>query len=58
MLPLLLQAGTFEERNMLQWAKGRCDALMVGLTSGSVTTSKVASCSGDANIFIVRGKKR
>ncbi|KXZ56283.1 hypothetical protein GPECTOR_1g248 [Gonium pectorale] len=51
-------AGTFEERGATSWAKGRLTELIRGLPSGDVAVTDVNSCEGEANIFIVRGKKR
>ncbi|GFR47177.1 hypothetical protein Agub_g8870, partial [Astrephomene gubernaculifera] len=53
-------AGTFEERNASAWAKARLKELLVGLrlAGGEVEVLDVNSCEGEANIFLVRGKKR
>ncbi|KAG2450472.1 hypothetical protein HYH02_004973 [Chlamydomonas schloesseri] len=54
-------AGTFEERNATSWAKARVGELvrgLEGLASGDVTVVDLNSCEGEANIFLVRGKKR
>ncbi|PNG99236.1 hypothetical protein TSOC_014991, partial [Tetrabaena socialis] len=52
-------AGTFEERGATAWAKGRLTELVraLELAGGQVTVVDVSSCEGEANIFIVRGKK-
>lgn len=55
------QAGTFEERNATSWAKGRLGELvkgLEGLAGGDVSVLDLNSCEGEANIFLVRGKKR
>jgi activator of HSP90 ATPase len=58
------QAGTFEERNVTDWAKERLKELLVGCECGpsqqgaSVTLTEVTSCSGEAHQWLVRGKKR
>lgn len=52
------QAGTFEEKTVNGWAYDRLKTLLVGVSSSDVITTAVASISGDANIFIVRCKKR
>ncbi|GLI65481.1 hypothetical protein VaNZ11_009019 [Volvox africanus] len=53
-------AGTFEERGATPWAKFRLTELILNreLPGGDVTVVDVNSCEGEANIFIVRGKKR
>ncbi|KAG2493273.1 hypothetical protein HYH03_008410 [Edaphochlamys debaryana] len=53
-------AGTFEERNATSWAKDRLKGLLGGLelAGGEVTVTDVNSVEGEANIFLVRGKKR
>ncbi|GIL75935.1 hypothetical protein Vretimale_5509 [Volvox reticuliferus] len=53
-------AGTFEERGATPWAKSRLTELILKreLPGGDVTMVDVNSCEGEANIFIVRGKKR
>lgn len=53
------QAGTFEERGATPWAKERLRAMVRALEpQGDVTVTDVNSVEGEANIFIVRGKKR
>ncbi|GIL44600.1 hypothetical protein Vafri_2125, partial [Volvox africanus] len=53
-------AGTFEERGATPWAKSRLTELILKreLPGRDVTVVDVNSCEGEANIFIVRGKKR
>ncbi|EFJ43846.1 hypothetical protein VOLCADRAFT_95921 [Volvox carteri f. nagariensis] len=53
-------AGTFEERGATCWAKSRLTELIREreLPGGGVTVVDVNGCEGEANIFIVRGKKR
>lgn len=69
MLPAL-HTGTFEERDCSKWAKEQLKELLVGVeapatTSGgagasavSVCITELASCSGEAQQWIVRHKKR
>jgi hypothetical protein len=52
------QAGTFEERSVLDWAKGRLKCLVPGLSHAPLTKLEVKDVTGDAHIWIVRGKKR
>ncbi len=53
------QAGTFEERGATPWAKERLGAMIRAMEpQGDVTVTDVNSVEGEANIFIVRGKKR
>jgi hypothetical protein len=51
-------AGTFEERNVSKWAQDRLKDLLVGCSAGGVSVTEVTSVTGDANIWMVRGKKR
>ncbi|GAX83043.1 hypothetical protein CEUSTIGMA_g10469.t1 [Chlamydomonas eustigma] len=51
-------AGTFEERNVSKWAQDRLKDLLAGCSAGGVTITEVSSVIGDANIWMVRGKKR
>lgn len=65
-------AGTFEERNMTDWAKGRLQELLgecrfpiparhfgAGLEEGAVIeVKKVTGLEGDAAVTFVRGKKK
>ena len=52
------QAGTFEERSATPWAKERLTELLKAFSSGGVAVTVVSSITGDANIWMVRGKKR
>lgn len=52
------QAGTFEERNVTEWAKERLTQLLQEQKQGSVCIEKVDSISGEAHIWFIRGKKR
>lgn len=56
------QAGTFEERDVTEWAKERLRGLLEGLEycSGSalVTLKELKSTSGEAHVWLVRGKRR
>jgi len=51
-------AGTFEERCVTEWAKDRLKLKLRDLSKGGVTITDVNSITGDANIWIVRGKRR
>ena len=53
-----MQAGTFEERTVTEWAKERLTQLVKAASMPDVVVDDVTSVTGDANIFIVRGKKR
>jgi activator of HSP90 ATPase len=64
-LGFAMQAGTFEERNVTEWAKERLKELLVGCDCGplqqqgaSLTITEVTSCGGEAHQWLVRGKKR
>lgn len=52
------QAGTFEERCVTAWSKDRLKGLLAGLSKGAARILDLTSISGDANIWLVRGKKR
>jgi hypothetical protein len=54
------QAGTFEERNLSRWGEERLRALLVGVAApgGGPSTTGVATLTGDATAWIVRGKRR
>jgi hypothetical protein len=47
----LLQAGTFEERDVTEWAKQRLPELVVGISNGVVVVTKCSSITGHANIW-------
>lgn len=57
-------AGTFEERNMTEWAKEKLRELLSGVSFvipsvGSVLeVVKVTGLEGDASVTFVRGKKK
>mmetsp|Transcript_4889 Transcript_4889/g.6633 ORF Transcript_4889/g.6633 Transcript_4889/m.6633 type:complete len:215 (-) Transcript_4889:1064-1708(-) len=57
-------AGTWEEKCHMAWVKERLGACLVGLGSQTMKSTNtlfitaVASCSGDANAVLVRGKAR
>lgn len=55
---VLLQAGTFEEKSVTDWAKQQLKTRLVGLSCGSIKTTAVNSIDGDAHVWFVRGKKR
>ena len=57
-LHVMPQAGTFEERSATPWAKERLTELLKAFSSGGVAMTAVSSITGDANIWMVRGKKR
>lgn len=46
-------AGTFEERDVTEWAKQRLPEMLVGLRNGSVTVTSCKSITGHANIWCV-----
>lgn len=59
------QAGTYEEKNMLPWAKTRLAAILTGVTfsvpagsGGTIAISGVQDVTGDASISVSRGKRR
>lgn len=56
------RAGTFEERNVTEFAKAQLGILVRGVERSeggvSVRFSELASCSGEAHQWIVRHKKR
>ncbi|GAB4823556.1 hypothetical protein N2152v2_010602 [Parachlorella kessleri] len=58
------KAGTFEERNVTEWAKARLAELLEGAAcppahqGGSVSITAISSCAGEAHQWLVRGKKR
>ena len=47
----LLQAGTFEERDVTEWAKQRLQDMVVGTSNGTVVVTKCRSITGHANIW-------
>mmetsp|Transcript_6531 Transcript_6531/g.16089 ORF Transcript_6531/g.16089 Transcript_6531/m.16089 type:complete len:262 (+) Transcript_6531:56-841(+) len=56
-------AGTWEERNMIGWAKAELASLLVGVSAdmdgkGLVKVDKIDSIEGDCSIPIVRGRPR
>jgi hypothetical protein len=51
-----VQAGTFEERDVTEWAKQRLQELVVGTSSGDVAVTKCRSITGNANIWWVEGE--
>lgn len=51
-------AGTFEERSMTDWAKGRVHELLPGTSSGAVAIISVDSITGDAHIWWGGGRLR
>lgn len=56
------QAGTFEERDVSGWAKEQLELLLVGLEhrtpTAIVTLTEVKKTTGEAHVWLVRGKKR
>lgn len=44
-------AGTFEERDVSEWAKKRLAEMVVGASSGGVSITACKSVSGHANIW-------
>lgn len=56
MLPL--QAGTFEERAVTDWAKQQLEQAAVGISSDQATITGCTVLSGDAHMWFIRGKKR
>ncbi|CAL9180386.1 unnamed protein product [Musa hybrid cultivar] len=62
-LASVLQAGTWEERNLNSWASNRIKELLKSLgslefSSGKAYIEEVTKCSGDAFLVTVRNKKR
>jgi hypothetical protein len=53
-----LQAGTFEERAVTDWAQQQLQQTLVGTSSSKATISGCKVLSGDAHIWFIRGKKR
>lgn len=53
-------AGTFEEVCVTKWAKERLEDLLTHVQSKDphVTIVRMKECNGDANLWIVRGKKK
>ena len=51
LLAPVLQAGTFEERDVTEWAKQRLEDMLVGTSSGQAVVTKCRSISGSANIW-------
>ncbi len=59
-------AGTFEEKNMTEWAKGRLHELLVDVSfpipnvggGAAFAVKKVKDLDGDAAVTFVRGKKK
>lgn len=56
--PLLQQAGTFEERDVTEWAKQQLQEMLVTASSSNAAITKVNSITGHANIWFIRGNKR
>lgn len=52
------QAGTFEERDVTEWAKQRLQDMVVGTSTGQAVVTKCRSITGNANIWFIRGNKR
>ncbi|BDA42286.1 hypothetical protein COCOBI_03-1730 [Coccomyxa sp. Obi] len=56
------QAGTFEERDVSGWAKDQLQLLLVGLEhrtpTATITLTEVKKTTGEAHVWLVRGKKR
>ena len=53
-----MQAGTFEERTVTDWAKPCLKDCLLGVKHGSVSLTAVTDIAGDAHIWFIRGKKR
>jgi hypothetical protein len=53
-----LQAGTFEERAVTDWAKQQLQQTLVGIISSKAVVTGCSVLSGDAHIWFIRGKKR
>jgi hypothetical protein len=53
-----LQAGTFEERAVTDWAKQQLQQTLVGTSNSKATITSCNVLSGDAHIWFIRGKKR
>jgi hypothetical protein len=53
-----LQAGTFEERAVTDWAKQQLQQTLVGTSSSKAVVTSCNVVSGDAHIWFIRGKKR
>lgn len=51
-------AGTFEERDVTEWAKQQLQQTLVGTSSSSAVITGCNVPSGDAHIWFIRGKKR
>jgi hypothetical protein len=47
------KAGTFEERDVTEWAKQRLQDMVVGTSSGAAVVTKCRSITGHANIWYV-----
>jgi hypothetical protein len=47
------KAGTFEERDVTEWAKERVQEMVVGISSGGAVVTKCRSITGHANIWCV-----
>lgn len=45
------KAGTFEERDVTEWAKQRVEEVIVGTSSGGAVITKCRSITGHANIW-------
>lgn len=52
------QAGTFEERDVTEWAKQQLQAALASTISSTASVTNVNSITGHANIWFIRGKKR
>jgi hypothetical protein len=55
---IALQAGTFEERAVTDWAKQQLQQTLVGTSSSKAAITGCSVLSGDAHIWFIRGKKR
>jgi len=50
---VVVQAGTFEERDVTEWAKQRLQDMVVGTSTGQAVVTKCRSITGNANIWYV-----